>query len=176
VIITEPTELTARRNALGLSQQVLADILDISQAKISHMERGARNIPAGFGDELAILEDRTETRAALLAARPLSEIVILDEPLERNAAAWAAARLRRGGHDSRIVAAHPNAVFLDNQDDASTASLVELDETDVVYADLRPIRAAELDLLYAGEHPGYRLTSDMIYVGDGSSFYRIEPR
>ena len=172
----EPIELIARRNALGLSQRDLAGILDISQAKISHMERGARSTPAGFGDELAILEDRTEARAAQLAARSLSEIVVLDEPLERTAAVWAAARLRRGGHDSRIVAARPNAVFLDDQDDAGTASLVELDETDVVYADLRSVGAAEFDLLYAGEHRDYRLTSDMIYVGDGSGFYRIERR
>lgn len=172
----EPIELIARRTALGLPQHALADILDISQAKISHMERGARNIPAGFADELAILEDRVEARAAQLAARSLSEIVILDEPLERTAAAWAAARLRRSGRNARIIAAHPNAVFFDDQDDAGTASLIELDETDVIYADLRPINEAELDLLHAGGHPDYRLTSDMSYVGDGSSFYRIEPR
>ena len=172
----EPIELTARRNALGLSQQALADILDISQAKIAHMERGARPIPPGFADELAILEDRIDTRSHGLAFQPGDQIVVLDEPMERTAAAWAAARLRRGGHDSRIVAARPNAVFLADQDDAGTASLVELDETDVVYADLRPVGAPELDLLYAGEHRDYRLTSDMIHMGDGSGFYRIEPR
>ena len=172
----EPIELIARRAALGLSQRALADILDISQAKLSHMERGARAVPAGFSGELAILEDRVEARAAQLASRTVSEIVVVDEPMEHTAAAWAAARLRRGGRSVRIVAARPNAVFFDNQDDAGTAALVELDETDVVYADLRPVSAAELDLLYAGEHPGYRLTSDMIFVGDGSGFYRLEPR
>ena len=172
----EPFELAARRKTLGVSQRDLADILDISQAKLAHMERGARAVPAGFSDELAILEDRTEARAAQLAARPLSEIVVADEPMERTAAAWAAARLRRGGHSVRIVAARPNAVLLDDQDDAGTATLVELDDTDVVYADLRQVGAAELDQLYAGEHPDYRLTSDMIYVGDGSGFYRLGPR
>ena len=172
----EPIELTARRNALGLSQQALADILDISQAKVAHMERGARPIPPGFADELAILEDRIDTRSHGLAFQPGDQIVVLDEPMERTAAAWAAARLRRGGHEVRIVAAHPNAVFFSDQDDPRTAWLVELDSDGVIWMPLRQVDAAELDRLYAGTHRTYYLTSDMIHVGDGSGFYRIEPR
>ena len=41
---------------------------------------------------------------------------------------------------------------------------------------LRQVDAAELDRLCAGTHRTYYLTSDMTHVGDGSGFYRIEPR
>ena len=68
----------------------------------------------------------------------------------------------------------PNAIFFEDQNDAETARLVELDSIDTIYANIRAITLDELDGIYLGTHPTYRIASDMIYVGDGTSFYRIE--
>ena len=50
-------ELTARREALGLSQEAMGEALGVKQATISNWEGGKRGIPEGIGDDLAELED-----------------------------------------------------------------------------------------------------------------------
>ena len=39
----------------------------------------------------------------------------------------------------------PNAIFFDDQNDAETARLVELDSIDTIYANIRAITLDELD-------------------------------
>ena len=60
-------ELRARRIALGISQQRLANYLDVPQARVADWERGARTIPDGINSELQGLEDiRSSLVRALL--------------------------------------------------------------------------------------------------------------
>lgn len=57
----ESRELVARRLALGLSQQGLAQRLAVAQATISRWEANERRIPATIDIELAALEDQVES-------------------------------------------------------------------------------------------------------------------
>lgn len=54
-------EFRARRLALGLSQQALADALSVRQATVARWESGDRHPPANIDDDLATLEDQLET-------------------------------------------------------------------------------------------------------------------
>ena len=51
-----PIELIARREALGLSQGLLAHRLGVEQNTVSRWEHGQRQIPAGVNAELRALE------------------------------------------------------------------------------------------------------------------------
>ena len=107
----EPIELVSRRTALGLSQSALAGLLGASQARIAHMERGARPIPLGFAGELEALEDRAHEvyqrmfDGAFLGYK--DEVSVRgDDPLEMVAAARARRQLHAAGRvQARLVAA-----------------------------------------------------------------------
>lgn len=51
-----PSELQARREALGLSQSALGDYLGTAQATINRYEKGRRRIPDTISAQLALLE------------------------------------------------------------------------------------------------------------------------
>lgn len=53
-------EFRARREALGLGQSALADLLGVTQPSVARWESGARPIPKGVLAELGELEDRVE--------------------------------------------------------------------------------------------------------------------
>jgi len=56
-----PIELRSRREALGLSQQGLAECLGVKQATVSAWEKGTRVIPDGISERIDALEDHVET-------------------------------------------------------------------------------------------------------------------
>lgn len=127
----EPTELIARRTALGLSQGRLASMMGVSQAKIAHMERGARQVPRGFDAELAAIEDRLAARVAEFVAQATSgatELVVVgrDDPLDLVAAARASAQLRASGQPSvglREFSQHELATLAEAGDPAAAGEL-----------------------------------------------------
>ncbi len=55
-----PTELAARREALGLSQSALADTINVKSTRVSEWNKGNRRIPDGISDELDSLEARLD--------------------------------------------------------------------------------------------------------------------
>lgn len=55
-----PIELLARREALGLSQGLLAARLHVAQNTVSGWERGSRAVPDGIEAELRVLEESAE--------------------------------------------------------------------------------------------------------------------
>ena len=69
----EPIELRARREAIGLSQAHLGEMLGVKQNTISQWESGKRAIPDDVDAELDALEASVERLAA--------EAVSLGEPL-----------------------------------------------------------------------------------------------
>ena len=105
----EGRELHARRLALGLSQDALADMLAVTQASVSRWEAGARRIPAGINNELIDLEDRVEELVAthLRAGREVIEIPAGAGPVVALAAVAAAralvARRRAEGTVTHIL-------------------------------------------------------------------------
>lgn len=56
----QPIELQARREALGLSQGLLASLLGVAQATIARWETGQRGIPPNLDEELAAQEEIVE--------------------------------------------------------------------------------------------------------------------
>lgn len=55
-----PLEVRARREALGLSQGLLASLLGVAQATVSNWEAGKRAIPEGLSEDLAVQEEIVE--------------------------------------------------------------------------------------------------------------------
>lgn len=53
-------EVQARREALGLSQSALAELLGVTRMTVSRWESGERAVGSNVADELAALEDRVE--------------------------------------------------------------------------------------------------------------------
>ena len=115
----EPIELRCRREALGLTQQELADILPVSQSAVAHWENGRRNIPDGLDGDIAALErDREalirqferDVEAQLFdAERDTAATITLTteqatDPMTRMAAALTLGRLTVW-HEIRIVVA-----------------------------------------------------------------------
>lgn len=56
----QPIELTSRREALGLTQSDLADLLDVNQTSVSQWERGRYKVPIWLDVTLAKLEDSVD--------------------------------------------------------------------------------------------------------------------
>jgi transcriptional regulator with XRE-family HTH domain len=76
-------ELQSRREALSLSQDDLARLLNVNRLTISRWETGARAIPEGIDAELARLEDRalglTDRMIELVANAPDVSVLMVHE-------------------------------------------------------------------------------------------------
>jgi len=59
----EPHELRLRRKALGLSQEQLAELLDVDEMTVSRWERGVYPIPRYIGLAVEALEWRRREAA-----------------------------------------------------------------------------------------------------------------
>lgn len=117
-----PVGLRARRQALGLSQAEIAELLDVSQAAYAQWESGTRapKDPVQVAADLATIEDtlttRTQEVATAAKARARNEdtktVTLIayatrsggpDEALSRTAAARAAYQLRHDGYTPIIT-------------------------------------------------------------------------
>ena len=89
-----PIELKSRREALGLSQSRLADLLDVKQNTVAQWESGVRGIPFGVSQELDAIEDRVEqvidNAAEVIASAEASGIPLVLFAYGDDAALWAA--------------------------------------------------------------------------------------
>lgn len=75
-----PIEVKARREALGLSQDRLADWLDVKRATVSRWETGRQPIPDGVGDDLLDLEVSVgELVAAYVRSGRAGEALLVSE-------------------------------------------------------------------------------------------------
>lgn len=124
----DPIELTARREALGMSKTLLAEMLGNRQSSISQWETGKYKIPENVDAEIAHLEDLTEglieqmvaiardltdsgqavafqVHAGKWAAGPTHEGTALLAVLQRIAAARAQIILRADGIEAPIYPA-----------------------------------------------------------------------
>ena len=123
-----PVELRARREALGLSQEKMAEVLGVSQMAVSRWEAGARapRDPVGLHMQICALEDAIMDCESILIERVTdgdvedTQILVYTDraayrvgepeisaclPLEchRVAAARAAMVLREEGYDVTLV-------------------------------------------------------------------------
>lgn len=106
-------ELTARREALGLTQSGLAELLNINQTSVGQWERARYKVPIWLDAELTKLEDmveamtstiiESEKRTGEIPVQPRNERSV--SILERVAAARAQYKLRSTGIDISIVEA-----------------------------------------------------------------------
>lgn len=79
-----PIELRCRREALGLTQTSLADLLSVKQATVSAWETGTRRIPPGVEANLADAEELV----ADLASRAIEGVEIAAEMADPVIFAW----------------------------------------------------------------------------------------
>lgn len=109
-----PTELIARREALGLSQTTLADALGVKQNTVSGWETGKRGIPDGIDGDLTALETGRERLIDMfldgdgdtLVTIPVSTAPGSDpvpEATQRVAFALAQWEARAAGRDLRVT-------------------------------------------------------------------------
>lgn len=108
-------ELTSRREALGLTQSDLADLLDVNQTSVSQWERGRYKVPIWLDAELTKLEDMVDemveamTSTIIESGKRAGEIPVQPRNaqsvsiLERVAAARAQYALHSLGIDVSIV-------------------------------------------------------------------------
>ena len=88
------SDLKLRRQVLGLSQNELANLLDVKRVTLSTWEQGTRTPPAGVSREIADLEDRQDALTEAIIADPAIE-VDGENPFEVFAKARAYRALRR---------------------------------------------------------------------------------
>ena len=115
-----PIELQARREALGLSQSLLAAVLDVKQATISRWESGDRGIPEFAESRIVDMENAVESlieRMLALATEHGADVLIVHGD---DAAFWRAhpemdgwpAALQRVAAARALVEARDEARFL----------------------------------------------------------------
>lgn len=76
----QPVEVRARREALGLSQERLADWLDVKRATVSRWETGRQPIPDGVAGDLLDLEASVgELVAAYVRAGHAGESLLISD-------------------------------------------------------------------------------------------------
>lgn len=115
-------ELRSRREALGLNQADLGELLGVRQATISTWESGRRLVPAGVSGELNVIEEQVEAivdqAAEFLDAtsvRPVTLTVWADDEsfwAVTDYAPLPAACYRVAVARARLLADDPNSTFI----------------------------------------------------------------
>lgn len=115
-------ELRARREALGLNQTDLAELLGVKQSTVSTWESGRRSVPAGVSGELNVIEEQVESIVDLAAEmldatseRPVRLRVWADDEsfwLATDYEPLPAACYRVAMARARLLADDPNSTFI----------------------------------------------------------------